>query len=107
MQTFGILALILGVFIAAAWFVRRMNIGKSFMGNNGPLKVINAVTLGPRERIILVEANDTWLVIGIVPGQIRTLHTLPKGTLPPEVSPEGQFGQWLQQFREQRNDTKE
>jgi flagellar protein FliO/FliZ len=30
---------------------------------------------------VLVEVGDTWIVVGLVPGQIRTLHTLPKGEL--------------------------
>lgn len=43
------------------------------------MKVVGGVALGPRERIVLLEIGDEWLVIGIVPGQIRTLHRLAKG----------------------------
>ena len=46
----------------------------------GVMKIVGGVALGPRERIVLVEVGETWLVIGIVPGQIRTLHQLPKGS---------------------------
>ena len=60
--------------------------------------------MGPRERIVLIEIEETWLVIGIAPRQMRTLHTLPKGTVPEEVAAEGQFGHWLKQFRDQRNE---
>jgi flagellar protein FliO/FliZ len=42
--------------------------------------------IGTRERIVLVEIGDTWIVVGLVPGQIRTLHTLPKGELKPAVA---------------------
>ncbi len=106
MQTLAALALILGLFVGAAWLLRKINGGKAFMDANGPLKVLSAVTVGARERIILVEIENTWLVIGVAPGQVRTLHTQPKGTLPVETADAGQFGQWLKQFREQRNEAK-
>lgn len=108
-QTFVGLALILGLFIGAAWLLRRMNGGRSFMAPNSPLRIISSLPVGARERIILLEVEETWLVIGVAPGEIRTLHTLPKGTLPPGSQDNrqfGQFGEWLKKFREERNDAK-
>ncbi|MEF8758189.1 MAG: flagellar biosynthetic protein FliO [Candidatus Accumulibacter sp. UW25] len=35
---------------------------------------------------MLLEVDDSWIVVGLVPGQIRTLHTLPKGELKPGVA---------------------
>jgi flagellar protein FliO/FliZ len=106
MQTVAGLALILGLFVGAAWLLRKINGGKSFMAHSGPMKILSSLTVGARERIILVEVEDTWLIVGVAPGQIRTLHTLPKGTLPVEPADAGQFGHWLKQFRDQRNDRK-
>jgi flagellar protein FliO/FliZ len=107
MQTVAGLALILGLFVGAAWLLRKVNGGKAFMASNGPLQILSSLTVGARERIILVEVENTWLIVGVAPGQIRTLHTLPKGSLPVETAESGQFGQWLKQFREQRNDAKQ
>jgi flagellar biogenesis protein FliO len=42
------------------------------------MKVVGGVALGPRERIVLLEIGDEWLVIGVVPGQIRTCTGWPK-----------------------------
>jgi flagellar protein FliO/FliZ len=39
--------------------------------------------LVPASASCCVEIGDTWIVVGLVPGQIRTLHTLPKGELKP------------------------
>lgn len=69
------------------------------------MKVIGGIALGPRERLVLVEVGDSWLVIGIVPGQIRTLHTLPKGAqLPLETDNQSSpsFASWLKTISERR-----
>lgn len=91
------LALIVALLAATAWLARKVSGGKGF-GQAG-LKVIGGVALGPRERIILLEVGNDWLVIGIVPGQIRTLHRMEKGSLPDGLSPvstDKPFAQWLQ-----------
>ncbi len=69
------LVLILGLFVLAAWLLKRYlpQVGKA-----GPVKVVGATMVGPRERVVVVEVEDTWLVLGVGGGQVRTLHTLPK-----------------------------
>lgn len=98
------LLLIVGLLFGAAWLARKVSGGKIF--GQGNLKVIGGVALGPRERLVLVEVEDTWLVIGIVPGQIRTLHRLPKGQMENSATKIGDapFAQWLQSIKERRND---
>ena len=73
------LLLVLAAIVLVAWMLKRMNLAQQ--GSAGNLKVIGGVAVGQRERVVLVEIEDTWLVVGVGPGQIRTLHTLPK----PEV----------------------
>ncbi len=70
------LFLVLIAIIAVAWLLRRMNLAGQGAGTM--LKVIGSVAIGQRERVALIEIGDTWLVVGVGPGQIRTLHTLPK-----------------------------
>ena len=99
------LLLILGLLFGTAWLARKLSGGKGF--GQGGMKIIGGVALGPRERIVLVEVGDTWLVIGIVPGQIRTLHQLPKGSNPElelaTASTEAPFSQWLKSVKERQN----
>lgn len=69
------LVLILGLFVLAAWLLKRY---LPQMGKMGPVKVIGTTMVGPRERVVVVEVEDTWLVLGVGGGQVRTLHTLSK-----------------------------
>ena len=70
------LLLVLAAIMLVAWLLKRMNVAQQGSGNL--LKVLGGVAVGQRERIVLVEVKDTWLVVGVGPGQIRTLHTLQK-----------------------------
>ena len=69
------LALILGGFVAVAWLVRRYMPG---MGAQGAVKVVGTTPVGPRERVVVVEVDHTWLLLGVGGGNVRLLHTLPK-----------------------------
>lgn len=70
------LLLVLAAIVLVAWLLKRMNVAQQ--GSGHLLKVLGGVSIGQRERIVLVEIADTWLVVGVGPGQIRTLHTLQK-----------------------------
>ena len=96
------LLLVIALLFLGAWLLRRLNGGRSF-GHGGPLRVVGGLMISPRERIVLIEVADSWLVVGIVPGQIKTLHTLPKGDLPAPPNSEKPFGQWLKQFSERKH----
>lgn len=69
------LIVILGFFVLAAWLVKRY---VPQVGKTGPVKVIGATMVGPREKVVVVEIDNTWLVLGVGGGQVRTLHTFPK-----------------------------
>lgn len=69
------LLLILGGFVLVAWLVRRwMPQG----AQAGLVKVVGATSVGPRERVVVVEVDNTWLVLGVGGGQVRSLHTMNK-----------------------------
>jgi flagellar protein FliO/FliZ len=72
----GLLGLIMVLAAMAAffWFLRRFSPGQS--GAQGAVKVVGGVMLGPRERLVVVEVGETWLLLGVGGGQVSTLHTL-------------------------------
>lgn len=104
LQAFIGLLIILGLLLAAAYLMRRIYGGRPF--GQGPMKLLGGIAVGNRERIVLVEVEDTWLVVGIGPGQIRTLHTLPKGELqngPGHRMGTPPFAHWLNQVIQRKN----
>jgi flagellar protein FliO/FliZ len=69
------LALILGGFVALAWLARRYLPG---LGAQGVVKVVGTTAVGTRERVVVVEVDNTWLLLGVGGGNVRLLHTLPR-----------------------------
>lgn len=99
------LLLVLAAVVLVGWVLKRINLPQQGAGN--ALKVVSGVAVGQRERIVLVEVNDTWLVVGVAPGQVNALHTMPKGVVPsvtgPATSDDSKFQVWLKQMMEKRN----
>jgi flagellar protein FliO/FliZ len=80
LQAVAGLALVLAVIGGAAWLMRRMQ--GAALSRGSPLSLRAALAVGPRERVVVVEVEGTWLVIGVAPGRVSALHALPKGALP-------------------------
>lgn len=78
------LALVLALIWAAAWLLRR--VAPSGSSGRSLIKVIASQAVGQRERVVLLEIADQWLLVGVAPGQVTVLQTLAKSVLP-EASP--------------------
>jgi flagellar protein FliO/FliZ len=70
------LLIVLAALMAFFWFMRRFSPGQT--GAQGVVKVVGGVMLGTREKLVVVEVGDTWLLLGVGGGQVNTLHTLPR-----------------------------
>jgi flagellar protein FliO/FliZ len=104
LQVLFALLVVLAAIAAIAWLFRRFPLGQNAMG--GAVRVVGGVALGPRERLVLVEVGETWLLLGVAPGQVNALHTLPR----PEDAPKGSalpaeqgFATWLKQSMHKRS----
>jgi flagellar protein FliO/FliZ len=78
MQTLVGLAVVIGLVFGCAWIARRFGFQPAKRG--GALKVVASVAVGGKESATVVEIGDTWLVLGVAPGNVRLLHTLPAGS---------------------------
>ncbi|MBN3795532.1 flagellar biosynthetic protein FliO, partial [Burkholderia sp. Ac-20392] len=75
---------------ACAWLARRFGFQHARRG--GPLKVVSSVAVGAKESATIVEIGDTWLVLGVAPGNVRLLHTLPAGSAAAPASADASAG---------------
>jgi flagellar protein FliO/FliZ len=64
------LALVIGFIFAAAFVAKRMPFGLGARGNSGALKVLAALPLGPKERLLLVQAKGEELLIAVSPAGV-------------------------------------
>jgi len=74
------MVVVLGAIFLCAWLARRFGLQR-FSGGH-VVKVVSSSSVGQRERVVVVEVGATWLVLGVTPSQINTLHTLPAQAAP-------------------------
>ena len=110
LQTILALCLVLALLAGLAWFLKRY--GPKAAGGSAQLRIVGALSLGGRERIMVVEVGDQWIVVGASPGRVNALATMPKqetgqpqggALLHPQLPPASSFAEWLKQTIDQRN----
>lgn len=69
----GLLLVVVMIF-GIAWFMRRF--GNLPTGGQGAVRMIGGLSMGQRERIVLLQVGETQLLVGVAPGYLRTLHVL-------------------------------
>jgi flagellar protein FliO/FliZ len=101
------LGLVLAVMAGCAWLLRRL--GGMPRGGAGAIKIIGGSAVGQRERVVLIEVSDTWLVVGVAPGHVTALHSMPKGentlgaTQAADANVNGSFPVWFKRMMEKRD----
>lgn len=76
LQVLVALGLVLAAIAAFAWLLRRLTPGS--IGTRGSLRIVGGAMVGPKERVVLIEIGDTWLLLGVAASNVSLLHTLPK-----------------------------
>lgn len=98
------LGIVLALLLGGALVMKR--IGRLPGLTDQAIKTVAAASVGTRERVVLLEVADSWILIGVAPGQVRALATLPKGQLPAAADASttpAPFAQLLQRFADRRN----
>jgi flagellar protein FliO/FliZ len=73
------------------------------------LRIVGALNLGGRERIVVVEVGDQWIVVGASPGRVNALAQMPRQheqagvAVPGAYAPSAtSFSEWLKQTIDKR-----
>ena len=84
--------------VALAWLAKRGGVGRGATGSH--LRIIAERAVGTRERVVVVEVAGQWLVLGVAPGQVRSLSQMarPESAAPeaPAADTRPPFAMWLE-----------
>lgn len=96
------LGLIVGLIFALFWLVRRMGQGGLLTSNQ--MKIVAAMPMGTRERIVVIEVGGQQLLLGITATQINTLHVFSEPVVDTQsVTGQSEFGKKLMAILQQKS----
>ena len=93
---FGLIVVLIAIGVTAL-LLRRL--GRLPQGA-GALRVIAGLSLGARERAVLIQVGDKQILLGVAPGRVQALHVLdrPVDTAAPGPGLAGGFAERLAQL---------
>ncbi|HDZ47892.1 hypothetical protein LCGC14_0150790 [marine sediment metagenome] len=97
-KTAAALALVIAIILICTSLLKRWSNMHTRHGAN--LRIVGSTAVGNRERIVIVEVEDTWLVVGVGGGRITKLHERPapeKRSTESTSYPPSRFSQRLSQ----------
>lgn len=99
------LILVLAIIFMGAWLVKRY--GRFSAVADGQLRVLGMLSVGQKERIMLLQIGAKQLLVGVTPSRITTLHELDEPIIIQEQNSTGDvkpsFSQRLQDALKQRH----
>ncbi|OWY30927.1 flagellar biosynthetic protein FliO [Herbaspirillum robiniae] len=101
---FGLIA-VLALMVGIAWLFKRFGFAQNLSGN-AAAKVVGGVSVGTRERVMVIEVGEQWIVVGVAPGRVNALATMPRQEhVAPQQGNAGApaFASWLKQTMDKRN----
>ena len=100
-------AAVLAAIPLVLWLLRRTPLGGAGSGGTGAPRAVAVLPLSPSQRLVTIEVGQgeerLWVVLGVTPQSIRTLHTMaPQGETPapPVAPPAAAFSQLLSRLRQ-------
>ncbi len=73
-QLFSGLFVVLASIVALVWLIKRF--GRFSYTSQQTVKVLGGISLGTREKVVLIEVGKEQLLIGVAPGRVNILHQL-------------------------------
>lgn len=77
LQVAASLIFVLGCLLGVLYLLKRMNGGA--VTNRKGLQVLASMKVGTREKIVLLRAGESQLLVGVAAGSVRTLHVFEEG----------------------------
>ena len=74
LQVFLGLVVVLMLIGAVAWLLRHVLRLQPTM--SGQMRILGGLSMGARERVVLLKVGETQLLLGVAPGRVHTLHVL-------------------------------
>lgn len=78
------LAFILALIYGGAWLFRRSQLNALLPGQS--LRVVAALSVGAREKVVLVQVGEQQVLIGVAPGRVNLLQSYEAAVLPQDAS---------------------
>lgn len=100
------LGAVIAILLVSLWLIKRLAAPR---GAAAGIKVLGAVSVGSRERVVLVKVAEKVLVVGVSSASVSTLHTLDAAELQDiddsaTAPPAKDFSRWLKLSMERRKD---
>ncbi len=73
------LAVVLAVMALLSWLVKRL-LPNAAGGQHSVVKMVGGVSVGSRERVVVLEVAGRWLVVGVAQGQVSAIANLDIGS---------------------------
>jgi flagellar protein FliO/FliZ len=90
------LVVVVGVILLLGYVVKRATNGTTRSKRH--LKVVGSTMVGSKERVVIVEVENTWLLLGVGNGTVNKLHELPKPAISEEAEPAVLKGTFAERF---------
>lgn len=84
------LVLVVGVIVLLSFLLKKINL--QARTGSGAVRILSVVSLGAKDRLLLVAVGEEQLLLGSSPGRVEKLHTLDK-----PIDPTSSFGPALEE----------
>ena len=68
------LVVVLAMVFVFAWAMKKFHLAQP--GGDGPIKMVSAIAVGQRERIVLLQVGEEQILVSLAPGRVEKLHEL-------------------------------
>ncbi|MCB9481287.1 MAG: flagellar biosynthetic protein FliO [Desulfobacteraceae bacterium] len=75
-KTFGMLAIVLGIIVAALYFVKKFISSNFSMGEKSKIRIVSSFYLGSREKLLIIDVEGERLLLGVTRENISLIKKL-------------------------------